>query len=122
MKMVLLYIAGPYSAPTQEGIEENVKAAQKLGAELMTAFPGKVLAVVPHSIGKGLEDRGDYKFWCAATLELMKRCDGVVLRHNWHNSPGALGEVDAALRLRMPIVVESENLFADLQHAFGGTL
>jgi hypothetical protein len=52
----------------------------------------------------------------------MKRCDGVVLRRNWHNSPGALGEVDAALRLRMPIVVESENLFADLQHAFGGTL
>ncbi len=26
--MVLLYIAGPYSASTQAGIEENVKAAQ----------------------------------------------------------------------------------------------
>ena len=45
MKMVLLYIAGPYSASTQAGIEENVKAAQKLGAEVMTAFPGKVLSV-----------------------------------------------------------------------------
>ena len=122
MKLVLVYIAAPYSAPTQAGIEENVKAAQKLGAEVMTAFPGKVLAVVPHSVGKGLEDKGDYKFWSAATLELMKRCDGVVLRHNWRNSPGALGEVDAALRLRMPIVVESENLSADLQRAFGGTL
>lgn len=122
MKMVLVYIAGPYSAATQAGIEENVKAAQKLGAEVMTAFPGKVLAVVPQSLGKGLEDRGDYKFWIAATLELMRRCDGVVLRHNWRNSPGAVGEVDEAIRQRMPIVVESENLSADMRLAFRGTL
>lgn len=121
--MVLIYVAGAYSASTQEGIEANIKAAQKLGAEVMTAFPGKVLAVVPQSMGKGLEDRGDYKFWCAATIELMKRCDGVVLRHNWRNSPGAVGEVDVALRMRMPIVVESENLSADLRLSFPtGTL
>lgn len=120
--MVLVYIAGPYSAATQAGIEENVKAAQKLGAEVMAAFPGKILAIVPHSAGKGLEDQGDYKFWIAATLELMGRCDGVVLRHNWSNSAGAVGEVDEAIRRRIPIVVESENLSADMRLAFRGTL
>lgn len=120
--MKLIYIAGPYTAETPEGIQENVEAAQQLGREVMSLFPGKVLAVVPHSMGKGLESQGDYAFWCAATLELMRRCDGVVLRHNWCDSPGAVNEVNEAIRQKMPIVVESGSLSADMRLAFGGTL
>ena len=117
--MKLLYIAGPYSASTREGIEENIKAAQLLGAAVMRALPG-CLAVVPHNLGAGLEEQGDYKFWCEATLAVLRKCDGVVLLCNWTQSPGAIAEVNEALKLGLPVVVESLNYAADLRRTFGG--
>lgn len=120
--MKLIYIAGPYTAETPEGIQENVEAAQQLGREVMSLFPGKVLAVVPHSMGKGLESQEDYAFWCEATIEVMKRCDAVVLVPWWIKSQGAVKEVDVAIRMRLPVIVDSLQLASDLKSAFGGTL
>jgi hypothetical protein len=39
----------------------------------------------------------------AGTLELMRRCDAVILVHNWRDSAGSRAEVDEAKRLGIPV-------------------
>lgn len=89
--MKLIYIAGPYRG----NVEENVKKAQFIGDKLVEAG---VAFVCPHSNGSP-HDGGDDSYWLESTLEIMRRCDGVLLLSGWTNSSGTLGEIREALRL-----------------------
>lgn len=101
----LLYIAGPYRASTPWLVAQNIRAAEALGLHIARygAFP-----VIPHSMyahfDKALPDR----FFLDATLEIMRRCDGVVLLPTWESSTGAKAEASEAIRLGMPVWVADE--------------
>ena len=45
-------------------------------------------------------------FWLEATLELLRRCDLVVMMENWEESTGARGEHDEAIRRGIRVVYE----------------
>lgn len=100
--MILVYIAGPFSAPTREGVEANILAANRLGVEV--ARRG-YMPVIPHA-NTGfpeMESVQPYSFWIEGTLALMRACDCVLLLPNWLDSSGARGEVEEALRCSMPV-------------------
>jgi hypothetical protein len=92
----LVYVAGPYRAPTGWGIECNIVAARKLGAAVaqLGAFP-----VVPHANTAHYDGLAGDAFWLEGTLELLRRCDAVVLVDGWRDSSGTRGEVAEAERL-----------------------
>lgn len=98
----LVYIAGPFSATTREGVEANVRRAERTG--LVVASLGG-MPVIPHSNtgAREFEHAQPYVFWIAGTLALMRRCDAVVMTLRWDESPGARGERDEALRLGIPV-------------------
>ena len=48
------------------------------------------------------------EFWLNATLEMMRRCDGVVLVDGWIRSSGARAEHEEAVRLSLPVFREAE--------------
>jgi hypothetical protein len=100
--MRLIYCAGPYSAHTREAVEMNIRAMERLGVEVakLGAMP-----VVPHSNTSApeYETVQPYPFWIDGTLELMRRCDAVLLASDWKRSRGACGERDEARAIGMPV-------------------
>lgn len=96
----LIYIAGPYSAPTAVQRAANVQRAREVAAQVaaLGAFP-----VTPHLLGTGIEDAGDDAFWYRGTLELMRRCDAVVVLSGVDDSKGTRAEIDEAKRLGVPV-------------------
>lgn len=110
MNMILVYVAGPYSAPTPEGVEENCRRAREVGVEL-SRCGRNIFPVIPHQ-GREIEHIGDYVYWCDATLELMRRCDVVFAMSGWEESRGARGEVAEAERLGIPVIRADLSLFA----------
>lgn len=99
----LIYVAGPYRAATRDAIAQNIDAARVIGisAAALGWFP-----VIPHANTAHMEldlpGLGD-DFWLAGTLEMMERCDAVVLVPGWQNSAGTRGEIIRAEELGIPI-------------------
>ena len=93
--MILAYVAGPYTADTDEAIEANILAAEAVARELIERTDSKVSPIIPHSIGRNFKHGpGDYQYWIAATLEMLKPCDCLVTVPGWERSSGARGEVE----------------------------
>lgn len=111
-KKLLVYVAGPYSATTLEGVEENCRRARDVGVELAKCGP-TVGPIIPHQLGRGIEVIGDYEYWCELTLELMRRCDVVYAMQGWEGSKGARGEVAEANKLGIPVIYHDLALFAE---------
>lgn len=99
---LLVYTAGPFSAPTREGVEANIRAAVDLAVEVAKLG---ALPVCPHSstADPRFEHVQPYQFWLDGTLELLRRCDAVILTPDWQRSTGARAEVAEARRIGMPV-------------------
>ena len=52
----------------------------------------------------------DDQFWLDGTLELMRRCDAVVLVDGWQHSSGARGEIEEARKLGIKVYLSSGTL------------
>lgn len=114
MTMFTVYVAGPYRAPTREGIQLNIQSATQVGR--LACLKGWS-PVVPHANTALLDtitpELGD-QFWIDATMELMRRCDAVVLCPGWQRSEGVKGELEEADKLGIPIFRSEHDLpYAD---------
>lgn len=107
--MRLLYLAGPYSAPTPEGVAANVAAAVAEAKKIATRFPG-IFPVVPHTFSGGGDWGQSYEFWLAGTMEVMRRCDAVLMLSGWGHSKGAQEELREAERLGKPVLLDWNDL------------
>jgi len=96
----LVYIAGPYRAPTPWGVRCNIRNAEDLAAKVHAAG---MFAVCPHANSAHMEGVADDEHFLVGTLELMRRCDAVILTQNWRSSSGALAEVAEATRIGIPV-------------------
>lgn len=108
----LVYIAGPFTAADDLEIERNIVAAElraKRVIEYTTAAP-----IVPHSLGRSFKNIGDPLFWYDVTLELLRRCDALLLPEEpWESSKGTRQEVFEAEKLGIPVFGGATG-FADL--------
>ena len=97
-----IYIAGPYRAPNAWEVEQNIRAAEAVAIEVakLGAYPQ-----CPHTNTRGYFEhvQADPNFWLEATLEMMRRCDGVFMMETWRQSSGARAEHEEAKRLKKPI-------------------
>jgi hypothetical protein len=99
----LIYIAGPFSASTRGGVENNIRHAESIGLKVATVGG---MPIVPHSNTShpDYELAQSYEFWVAGTAKLMARCDGVLMIPGWEQSRGAKGEHELALKLGLPVL------------------
>lgn len=98
----LIYVAGRYRAATREAVAANIEAARQVGVQAARLgwYP-----VIPHANTAHMEldlEHGD-EFWLAGTLELMTRCDAVVLVDGWEGSVGTAGEIAKADQIHLPV-------------------
>jgi nucleoside 2-deoxyribosyltransferase len=98
--MRTIYVAGPFKADTDEGVEFNIARAEALGKEV-----GKLGAspVIPHANTRSFHKEFPEEFMLEATLELMRRCDAVVLTEGWQESSGTRDEICEANWLGIPV-------------------
>jgi nucleoside 2-deoxyribosyltransferase len=104
----LVYIAGPYRSPDPWRVELNIRAAEELGYRVaqLGAYP-----VIPHSNTRGyFASAAPDELWLTGTLELMRRCDAVILVEDWENSSGSRAERAEAFGLQKPVFLSTFDL------------
>ena len=98
--MKVIYIAGKYRGASPWEVEQNIRAAEDFAAKVWAMGHA---ALCPHANSRHMEGVSSEEHFLAGTLELMRRCDAVLLVPNWHRSEGARAEVAEAERLGMPV-------------------
>lgn len=88
-RLKVVYIAGPFTAPTAWEIEQNVRRAEEwaLRVALLGAMP-----LCPHTNTRFFHGQGTPEFWYEGTLALLKRCDGALFLPSWVDSNGCRAE------------------------------
>jgi hypothetical protein len=112
--MILVYIAGPFTADTPEEIDANIDAAEKVAAQIIGSSE-RFSVICPHSLGRNFKDGpGSPEYWYKATMTMAKTCDVVVTVPGWEKSRGSIKEVDFFSRTRRGIYHSAADLLLEL--------
>ena len=99
--MKLAYISGPYRAATVHGILENIRRAE---AVALRYWQTGYAVICPHK-NTALMDGACYDHvWLEGDLEILSRCDVVVMMPGWERSEGAKAERQRAIDLGLELV------------------
>lgn len=115
--MKVVYIAGPFRCPSAAvpgqqdawGIQCNVMRAME--AALAVWRLGHV-ALCPHANTFCMQGAAPDDVWLAGDLELLARCDAVLMVQGWERSAGAWAERAEAERRGLPVFTGTDDLAA----------
>lgn len=121
MQIKLVYVAGPFRAKSAyvEGcqdmfaVQENIMAAMKLGLEV-ARVPG-LFPVIPHANTMFFTAAAPDAVWLDGDLEMLARCDAVIMTTDWKRSSGATAEHSFAINRGIPVFYTLHEL--NLWHA-----
>ena len=99
--MQIAYIAGKYRDTYPYQIQENIDRAKEVAKEVWKA--GHV-AICPHLNSINFEGINTEQHFIDGTLEILRRCDALILVPGWETSQGTLGEIKEAEKLRIPVL------------------
>lgn len=114
--MRVFYVAGRYRADTEREVLNNIRAAEAVAIEVWKAG---YVALCPHLNSRLMSGLCDDKVFLEGAIELMKRCDAVVLVPGWEKSKGTLAEVEIAQQLNIPIYLRYDRVsYAEYNKGF----
>jgi len=105
--MKVIYVAGRFRAATHWGIVQNVRAAEAVALEVWRAGAA---AICPHLNTANFQGALPDEAWLDGTLELLRRCDAVMLVEGWSASAGTRAELREAQARMMPVFEAIGNL------------
>lgn len=105
--MKVVYIAGKYCGPTPWDVQKNIALAAAVAAQVWEIG---LVALCPHTNSAHMEGAATDEQFLAGTLELMRRCDAVILVPGWSTSAGTKAEIAEAMRLGLPVFGIDEHL------------
>jgi len=90
----VLYVAGKYRDPRGVYfIWKNIETARDVAVHL---WQMGAAVICPHANTSFFDGSCPDERWLGGDLELLARCDGVVMLPGWEQSAGAVGEWQAA--------------------------
>ena len=101
--MKLVYLIGPYRDNTVWGTHENIQTALAIGADVVKKLGPDWFPVIPHANTQFMDGLAPDQYFLDGTMELMRRCDAVLLMPGWAVSAGSLAEIAEAERLGLPV-------------------
>lgn len=104
MKKVI-YVAGPFRAPTVWGMVQNIRRAEELS---LAVWRLGAVPICPHLNTEHFQGELPDQVWLEGDLEIMARCDAVIMVTGWPKSPGSLAERAEAKQLGIPVFEGSE--------------
>lgn len=103
---LLVFVSGPYTAPTLRGVLDNIERAEAVGVDVIRAghYP-----LIPHSLSNGVHEAHtlvtgrelSWEWWMGWCEAQIARCD-VVLKYA--DSPGADREEAFAVGRGIPVI------------------
>jgi nucleoside 2-deoxyribosyltransferase len=106
-KMKQIYVAGPYTANDSWSLEKNIRSAEEISFQV---FSLRAVAVCSHTISRYFFGTLNEEFWLEATMNMLSRCDAMVVVEGWKKSSGTLGEIKYAAENDIPIFYSVEEL------------
>ena len=96
-RQIVVYVSGKYSGKTDEEAKLNIQKAKEAGQKLWELG---YTAVVPHlnTFGFDNESKCRYNDYVNGDLELLKRCNCLLMLDNWSDSTKARIERLEAIR------------------------
>ena len=101
--MRLIFVSGPYRAPTKQGIDANIYAAMHAAKEL---WKSGFAVICPHANTANFDGIVPDEIFLEGDLEILRRCDCIFMMANYKNSLGACGELRIAKELGLEIIYE----------------
>jgi Domain of unknown function (DUF4406) len=95
----VVYIAGPFRAASHWAVEQNIRVAEAIALEVWRMGAA---ALCPHTNARFFSGAAPDEVWLAGDLELLRRCDAVLMVGRWWESSGAREEKVAAGRYGLP--------------------
>lgn len=105
---MVVYIAGPFRATTAWGVEQNVRRAEQAALEVWRLGAA---AVCPHMNTRHFHGVLADNVWLDGDIEILKRCDAVLMLDGWEESVGASAECGVAHSTNIPVFFD----FAELK-------
>ena len=109
----VVYIAGPFRAETPYDVVQNIRVAE---AAALRVWRAGMVALCPHLNTANFSGAAPDEIWLEGDLEMLKRCDAVLLVGNWSESKGATEEYAQASKLNLPCssdVARLQQIFRD---------
>jgi len=110
--MIVVYTAGPYRASNAWAIEQHIRAAELASLKIWTLG---AVPICPHTMTRHFQNALPDATWLAGDLELVKRCDAVLMLDGWEQSQGAKAEKAYADAKDIPVFESMELLATWLQ-------
>jgi len=107
--VIVVYVAGPYRGADAWEIEENIRRAERLSLDVWRLG---AVALCPHTNTRFFQGALPDAMWLEGDLELLSRCDAVLLTPDWARSRGATLERAFAEERGIPIFETLEALHA----------
>ena len=94
---MIIYVAGPYNGKDPLDVKQHILNASKVSIE---CWKRGWACICPHKNSSGFESYEDDKLtwetWINGDLEILAKCDAIVMVDDWHESKGALIELEFA--------------------------
>ena len=101
--MRVIYVAGPFRAPTHWGIVQNVRRAEEKALEL---WKTGYVVICPHLNMANFQGVCSDKIWLNGCLEIIRRVDAIYMMRGYENSKGSMDELALAKELGLEIIYE----------------
>ena len=105
--MQLIYIAGPFRAPTPYEQEQNIRSAEALALKV---WKRGAACICPHTNTRFFQGAAPDAVWLDGDLEMVLRVDAVLMTPDWERSVGARAEREFALKHSVPVLYSLEEL------------
>jgi hypothetical protein len=105
--MRLAFISGPYRALTNEVVLANIRAAEHTALKYWKLG---YAVICPHKNTSLYDGHLPDEVWLKGDLEILKRCDVIVMMKDWQTSVGSTEELKFALANGIDIIFDSDDL------------
>jgi len=101
---MIVYLAGPIRPKGNQTMRGNVNAAKAIALELWRAGYAVICPHANSDLPIELADKEcEPSIWLNGDLEIVARCDAVIVLPGWETSAGAKGEIQFAEERKIPV-------------------
>lgn len=94
------FVSGPFRGPSAWAVAENVRKAERVALDVWRAGAA---CICPHTNTAHFDGAAPDAVWLEGDLEILRRCDFVVMGEGWEGSMGARAERLAAFAANIPV-------------------